>query len=231
MLSDKESQKHLVRKKRKTTDMRKRWGDSQKLEAVKCWLLTGNLAATAAALDIPLVTLKVWRYSQWWDDAVRDIRSENNMALTARLKKIAARSLDLVEDRLENGDWVLNNKTGKLMQKPIGIRDLGVITNTTLTHIDKIEGQPSREADTKKAIDQLQLLAQKFEEFSKKKAPVQVTDVIFVENDDAVYEKRKEGLSGGGTVGEDESSSQSPRQGSTDEEPESHGESRESVQV
>jgi hypothetical protein len=72
------------------------------------------------------------------------------------------------------------------MQKPIGIRDLGVITNTTLTHIDKIEGQPSREADTKKAIDQLQLLAQKFEEFSKKKAPVQVTDVIFVSENEKV---------------------------------------------
>lgn len=204
MLSDKDSQKHLVRRKRDPKAKFKKWGDSQKLEAVKCWLLTGNLAATAAALDIPLVTLKTWRYSKWWEDTVRDLRTESNMALSARLKRIAAKSLDLVEDRLENGDYVLNNKTGKLMKKPVGIRDLGVITNTTLSNIDKIEGQPQREADTKKAIDQLHLLAQKFEEFSKKKTPVQVTDVIFVENNNAVHEERETGLSGGGEVGEDE---------------------------
>ena len=194
MLTDNERLKRLPRKKREISAKGRYWSDSQKLEAVKCWRLTGNLAATAAALNIPLVTVKSWRYSQWWTDLVRDLRQESNIALTARLKKIAAKSLDLVEDRLENGDWVLNNKTGKLMLKPIGVRDLSVITNTTLTHIDKIEGQPQREADTKKTMDQLTLLAQKFEEFSKKKAPVQVTDVIFIpenkENGNPVHEER-----------------------------------------
>lgn len=187
MLTD-SNRKYLKRVKRDPQAKGKYWGDSQKLEAVKCWMLTGNMAATAAALDIPLVTVKHWRYSKWWDDLVSQIRQENNMALTARLKKIAAKSLDLVEDRLENGDWILNNKTGKLVQKPVGIKDLGNITNMSLVHVDKIEGSPQREADTKKAIDQLSLLALKFEEFSKKKAPVNVTDVIYVTEESSIAE-------------------------------------------
>ena len=228
MLTDSERLKTKVKKKRDISAKGKSWGDSQKLEAVKCWLITGNLQATAAALNIPHVTLKSWRYSQWWADTVADLRTENNLQLTHRLKKIAAKSLDLVEDRLENGDWVLNNKTGKLMQKPVGIRDLGVITNTTLTHIDKIEGVPQREADTKKAIDQLHLLAQKFEEFSKKKAPVQVTDVIFVENDNAVYDERETKLQERESMGEGDI--EAIGQGSEDESPEEDGEVRFSLQ-
>lgn len=180
-----------ARKNRPVSLKNHRWGDAQKLEAVKCWLITGNLAATAAALAIPLVTLKSWRYSDWWSTMVRDLKQQDSMALTARLKNIAAKSLDLVEDRLENGDWILNQKTGKLEQKPINIRDLAVISNNSITHITKLEESIEKETDSKKALDQLTILAQKFEEFAKKKAPVQVTDVIYIEDSNAIHEKRE----------------------------------------
>lgn len=178
------------KKKRALTDTKKHWGDTQKLEAVKCWLLTGNLMSVAAALGIPYVTLKHWRYSKWWAQAVMDLKSENNMKLTARLREIAGKSLDLMQDRLNEGDWIINSKTGKLVRKPVGARDLNVITNTMLSNVDKLEGAPEREADNKKALDQLTILAQKFEEFAKKKKPVQVTDVIFVEEKNAIHEER-----------------------------------------
>lgn len=178
------------KKKRALTDTKKHWGDAQKLEAVKCWLLTGNLMSVAAALGIPYVTLKHWRYSKWWAQAVMDLKSENNMKLTARLREIAGKSLDLMQDRLNEGDWIINSKTGKLVRKPVGARDLNVITNTMLSNVDKLEGAPEREADNKKALDQLTILAQKFEEFAKKKKPVQVTDVIFVEEKNAIHEER-----------------------------------------
>jgi len=182
------------KKKRALTDTKKHWGDAQKLEAVKCWLLTGNLMSVAAALGIPYVTLKHWRYSKWWAQAVMDLKSENNMKLTARLREIAGKSLDLMQDRLNEGDWIINSKTGKLVRKPVGARDLNVITNTMLSNVDKLEGAPEREADNKKALDQLTILAQKFEEFAKKKKPVQVTDVIFIpenkENGHSIHEER-----------------------------------------
>ena len=190
MISDYEytKKKNIVQKPRKASETRRWYSDSQKLEAVKCWLICGSITQTAAALNIPLPTLKEWRYSRWWQEIATDLRSEDNMQLTARLKKIAAKSLDLVEDRLENGDWVLNQKTGKLMQKPVNLRDLGVISNSTIQNIGKLEDKPQQEQDNKKVVDQLTLLAKKFEEFSKAKRPVQVTDVIFVENDNAIHD-------------------------------------------
>lgn len=209
MLSDNERIKNIRSKKSRLPSKKGWYSDSQKMEAVKCWLITGNLTQTAATLNIPLVTLKSWRYSEWWAELVADIRSEDSMKLSARLKKIAAKSLDLTEDRLENGDWVLNQKTGALIRKPVGVRDLNLVSTSAINHIDKLEGHTEERADTKKVTDQLVLLAQKFEEFAKAKRPVQVTDVIFVENDNAVYEEREEGLQGGEELGEDEGNRQS----------------------
>ena len=51
---------------------------NQKLEAVKLWILSGNLTATAVALKIPYDTLKQWRYSDWWGNLATEIKAERH---------------------------------------------------------------------------------------------------------------------------------------------------------
>ena len=56
------------------------------MEAVKTYLLIGNVAMTARMLDIPDVTLRSWRREDWWKDAVNEIRHTGKVELTAKLK-------------------------------------------------------------------------------------------------------------------------------------------------
>lgn len=177
----------------------KLYPDHRKLEAVKLWLLTGNLVHTAAALSIPHPTLRQWRYSDWWRELVEELKSEENIQLNNRLKKIAEKSMEVVEDRLENGDWIIDKKTGKAVRKPVNLRDTTLTFNSLHDRRQRLLDKPVERSDNKQVIDRLQALAAKFEEIAAKKNPIQVTDVIY-----ALHDERKEGLQEGASVGTQE---------------------------
>lgn len=229
MLSDKRKDAKSPRK-RKKTDVHRWYSDSQKMEAVKLWLVTGNLHATAATLDIPLPTLRVWRYSQWWADLVSDIQSEGRIQLSNKLQTIAEKSMAVVLDRLENGDFVLNQKTGEMIRKPVVIRDAARVANDMLDKAMKLNQKPVEE-ENKNIIDRLDKLKEEFARFAQLNKKVEVTDVIFVETDNAVHDQWKEGLQEGEALGEDQGDEQGRGSSGEDEEPASYGEGRESLQA
>lgn len=171
-------------KNRKPTEKGKHYSQAQKLEAVKLWLLTGNLVHTAAALNMPEVTIKSWRYSDWWDELVKEVKSQNSMELSAKLRKIVEKSHEQLVDRLDNGDWVFDQKNGKLIRKPIAARDLSNISNMAIEKHLKIESKPAEDENQQKIMDRLAQLAESFAKMSQKK--VEVTDVIFVEEKNAL---------------------------------------------
>ena len=167
-------------KRRKKSDIKAWYSDSQKMEAVKLWLVTGNLHATAATLDIPLPTVRSWRYSQWWADIAADIQAEGRIQLSNKLATVAEKSMAVVLDRLENGDFVLNQKTGEMIRKPVVMRDAAVVLSNTLDRSAKLAQRPVEE-DNKNIIDRLDKLKEEFERFATlNKKRVEVTDVVFV---------------------------------------------------
>lgn len=180
-LTDSENRKTALtgRKRRKITDTKKWFSDSQKLEAVQCWLITGNLKQTAAALSIPYDTVKVWRYSNWWKELVDEIKSENSIKLTNRLKTIAAKALDVTEDRLENGDFIYDQKLGQMVRKPVGAAVSHRIAADLITQADKLEHRPEQLIAEQKTQEALNKLQATFEDFVKNRnKSIEVTDVI-----------------------------------------------------
>lgn len=187
------SNKSPKARKDKTT----RWySDSQKLEAVKLWLLTGNLVHTAAALNLSFTTVRNWRYSDWWEDLVTELKSQEQIELSNKLKRISQKSLDELEDRLANGDWVLDRKTGKLVRKPASLRDTTQTFNSLHDRTQRLETKPKDE--NKQVLDRLSALAAQFEQIANKRQPIKVTDVIY-----AIHDERKEGLQEGIELGEE----------------------------
>lgn len=195
----------------------KLYPDSAKLEAVKLWLLTGNLRHTSAALNIPYITLQSWRYSEWWKELVEDLKTEENIQLNQKLRKIAEKSLEVLEDRLQNGDYVLDKQTGKLVRKPVNLRDTTLAYNSLHDRRQKLLEKKEDKQENKQVMDRLSALAQKFEEIANRKQPIQVTDVMFVESTDAVHDQREEGLQEGVILGTQEETEPSEGSGSQEQ--------------
>jgi transposase-like protein len=178
-----------------TAKTNKSWSDKQKIEAVQHYLLVGNLALTARVMGIPEITIRQWKTTEWWKNVVEDLKMQENMQLSAKLKNLVEASLVAVSDRLENGDFMYDQKTGQMIRKPVNIRDAHKVATDLMekrTMLDKAAapGQESVQDDNR-----LEQLAEKFASFVLKKTEqppviVEVTDVIYKENDSALHDAR-----------------------------------------
>jgi transposase-like protein len=177
MLSDKDSLKgRAIKKRRKPDEAQRWWSDAQKLEAVKLWLVSGSLTAVAAALNIPYQTLMKWRVSTWWNDLVTEIKTEGTIKLSNKLQNIATKAMDVTLDRLENGDWVLNQKTGELIRRPVSLRDAHQVGVGMIDRHLALEKKPVEDESKQATADKLTLLAEAFSQFAKKTRKVEVID-------------------------------------------------------
>lgn len=205
MLSDNDNIKRIKRsprRRRTPYQLGARYSDAQKIEACQLYMLTGNLSAVSMALQINYETLKVWKKSQWWKDLERELRLQDELQLSVQLKKIVAKSLSNVEDRLENGDFTFDKKTGKLIRRPVTALTAHKIAVDMMDKrdsiLDKALGETTIAED--KIQKTLENLAESFKKMAQQsKGTVEVTDVITVEkeNTDAVLEEREEGLQDG----------------------------------
>ena len=159
------------------------WSDSQKLETVKTWLLTGNLRLTANVVKIPEDTVRRWAKTTWWAAIVDDLHQEDQLLLSARLKKIVDKSFDVIEDRLDKGDFVYDQKTGQMRRKPVNMRDAHKVGVDLVDKREKLLAGHGPMASEEQVADKLLVLAQRFAELAgAKRLEVntiegQVTDV------------------------------------------------------
>jgi transposase-like protein len=181
-----------------SAETNKRWSDTQKIEAVTTYLmLGGNLSQTSKALKIPLQTLNVWKYSEWWNHLERDVRKEERLTLSTKLKKVMDLSLEVASDRLERGDWIYDQKAGELRRKPVSMRDASKLAMDAANLRTKMDLNENHTIANEEISSKLEKLAEAFTNLSKgiKVTQEEVEDIEFVEEViDALHEERSEGL-------------------------------------
>lgn len=180
MLSDSDKLKNVPsRKKRPLSGVNNmHYSDSQKLEAVTTYLALGNLVLTASVLKIPEVTLRLWKSKDWWKDIEGELRVQEDIQLSSRLKRIIESTLSATEDRIKNGDWIYNNKTGELQRKPVNMRDVHKVTMDMVDKREHLDGKTPTGVAMEQIDDRLKKLADKFEQIAAGRRPIEVTDVI-----------------------------------------------------
>jgi hypothetical protein len=186
MLSDSTRMKYApVRKDRRSpSDTRKSYTDAQKIEAVTTFLMLGSLKMVSTMLKININTLKLWKKSEWWKDVEADLRTQEDLQLSKRMQGIINRTLDVVEDRLANGDFIYDQKTGELRRKPVALKDAHKVGIDMAERRDVLITRhvANESVSTDKVEDTLKKLADEFAKIANKitsSGPVEVTDVIF----------------------------------------------------
>lgn len=177
------------------------WPEEKKLEAVTTYLAVGNMRIVSATTGVGYQLLRAWKGQPWWKEYEYEIKNTRRSAVNDKLSKIVDKTLIMVEDRLENGDLVLNNKTGELIRKPVALRDISKLANDMMERQEKLEKLKIDESELQQKEtmqDTLKLLAEEFAKFNgtRKKEIIDVTDVT-VKDDDAIYAQWEEGLQEG----------------------------------
>jgi transposase-like protein len=173
-----------------SADTNKRWSDKQKLEAVQSWLVLGNMSMVSRLHGIPRITLQIWKTSAWWRELVEELKLQEKIELSSKMKAIVDAAHLVVANRLEHGDAVLNQKTGEIVYKPVPMKDAHRVAVDLLNQREVLE-KASREPGSgdEGSSDKLEMLASRFAEFATKKIEQQfdnkrtiaMADVVDVE--------------------------------------------------
>lgn len=152
----------------------------------------------AAGTGVDYGVLKQWRIAPWWKELEAEVKATRNIALDNKLSKIIERSMEATMDRLENGEVVLNNKTGELIRKPVAMKDAARVANDFLTRQQVLRKEETlTEQVTQQSVnDQLKSLAMEFAKWTSKQKG-EVIDVEVKETEDAFHAEWKEGLQTG----------------------------------
>jgi hypothetical protein len=162
------------------------WDDKKKLEAVTTYAACGSISMTSAIVNVPAITLKRWKITDWWKDLTNDLLFEETIKLDKKLERILDKSLDAVLDRVENGDYMYDPRTGKQLRIPAKLRDVQKVTSDMVDkrQLLKKANAPIKVADDKQGqvtADHLIMLAQAFAQFSTGKAPKDVINIMDTE--------------------------------------------------
>lgn len=162
------------------------WPVEKKIEAVTTHLALGNLRQVAAVTGVSYGMIKQWRSMPWWKELEAEIIASRRITQANKLSKIVDKSLDVIDDRLANGDFIYNNKTGEAVRKPVGLRDATGAANALMQRQAILEKLTRDESVAETAVsihDQLKSLAEQFA-LMNNRSKAGAEDVTFKETHD-----------------------------------------------
>lgn len=160
------------------------WPEKKKMEALVTWLTTGNLTQTAAIVGVGLPTVKKWKQSPWWKEALDQFHADDKQELDAKYQKIIRKALEVTSDRLENGNFQMDQKTGQIVRVPVSIADAHRVSMDLVNQQQALRADKKVEQIASETVnDKLIKLASQFAEMALGKKQKEVLDFVEVENE------------------------------------------------
>lgn len=158
------------------------WPMEKKIEVVSQFLVLGNMKMVAATTGVSYDLIRQWKAQPWWKELEAEIRQTQNIEMDTKLSKIVDKSLDAVLDRVENGDFIYDQKAGQVKRKPVALRDVARVSVDILSKRELLRGNATERKEVSQISvgEQLKLLAAEFAKWQTK-PPKEVIDVEMVE--------------------------------------------------
>lgn len=204
---------------------------SKRMEVVARFMLLGNMRLVSEQMNISYNTLMAWKNSDWWPEMVDQLKRQKQSKTNENITRLIEQSLEVMQDRLDNGDFVFDQKTGQVVRKPVNVRDATQIA-TNLLQRQQVQEEFEQRLSSKSATVQetLAMIAQELKKHKQNTGPIEDATIVLLEKtDNALHDQRETRLQkGSGEVYEPSGSNQEA--GRTEQSPSHDGKGRESTQ-
>lgn len=175
------------RNRKKTHAPGTTWPLEKKMEVVGMWLALGNMKEVSVATGVDYDLIRKWKGQPWWQELEAEFRLTENLSLDNKISAIVTKSLDAVVDRLENGDYIYDQKSGSVARRPAALRDVHRVSVDMLSKREQLRKEEREDTSTTLSVEeQLKLLAIEMAKWNKKQTDSERT-IDLVEVEDAVY--------------------------------------------
>lgn len=142
---------------------------ADKIRAAAAYLLEGGNAKKAAEVaGVHHNSVLTWKQQQWWVDLCERLERDFEHDFKAHMGKIARRGLEEIEDRINNGDKILNYKTGEMETRPMSGKELATTVGIIWDKKRVMDNKPTSISDNKSTDERLHDLMDRFENMVRK---------------------------------------------------------------
>lgn len=154
-----------------------RYGDSKKLEVVSM-ITNGFTIKNASEISgVPEITISRWKASPWWGKAVLTLHREDRNAKLAKVSILVNKAVDILGDRLQNGDVIFDQRQGEERRIPVSARTALDTTTKLLDLQVRIQEKEEEIEEVVDTNDKLNKLAEAFSRFAKGKSQQEPIDI------------------------------------------------------
>ena len=148
------------------------WNETTRYRAVELYSQYGSLRACAQAMGIPEHTMRQWHIQAWWKDYEDDLKAQKNAKTTGQIIRLKDMSVEIVEDRLKNGDYFFDQRAGELIRRPVSADTAASIMKISLEkhiQLEEVRLLEKKVESEEKIGDRLKKLGEDFKRFAKAK--------------------------------------------------------------
>lgn len=138
------------------------WSDNKRIEVVTTYLALGKIPLVAVTTNVPEGTIRQWRTQPWWKEIELAIQTASDQELDTKLAKRIDKALDVIWDRLNNGDFLYDPKTGEFIRKPVNMKEVNKVMVDMMDKRLLIRKQPKEMQSQEAIADILKNLAKEF---------------------------------------------------------------------
>lgn len=106
---------------------------NRRIQAATLYNQVGNMRLVSETLSIQYDVLCDWKASEWWPRLMDEVRSAKATKRTNKIDEILTKSIDLIEDRISNGDIIVTLE-GDFKRVPVKLKDAANLTKDLLKH-------------------------------------------------------------------------------------------------
>ena len=186
--------------------MSKPYSDAKKIEVVTSYIALGKAPMVEAVTGVPRDLIRQWKMQPWWKELELEIRSEETAELDTKLAKIVDRTLDCIIDRVDNGDFILDSRSGTIKRVPVKLKDVHRVSTDLIDKRILLKKQEYVAQDKTTIDDVIKKLATQFAEFALRKTKesrkeiIIEGEVIHEDQINAIHEKRETRLQEGSSL-------------------------------
>ena len=102
----------------------KKYSPEQRVAACAFYCIGESSRKIEKLLGIPAATVRYWMQQPWWTDLLRQVKKAYQEELDGKLTRIIHKSVQQLEDRVENGNIIRDPQTGELVRVPLRANEL-----------------------------------------------------------------------------------------------------------
>lgn len=188
---------------KKNTLYAKNWFPQEKrLEAATMYAVLRDFEKVSEIVGIPVRILKQYTVQPWWDNIVSKVIKEANEELDGKITQALDKGLDVLLDRIQNGEIWVDRKTGEHRRVPIAAKTVVLATDVLFDKRQLLRGEATTRSDSISPEQKLLALKEQFEKLAKSKGINPEAEIIEGEVVDAKLEELQTGLRTGTESGE-----------------------------